>query len=91
MKYDIKKWQLICAIKFLDWSQTWSDAMGIQKPSSNAWLAIAQSWNKVFDIIVFIISSIPSMNIGFGIKDPIGIHVKGVGWVYDFGWTKHVG
>jgi hypothetical protein len=75
-----KKWQLICAVKFHDWNQTWNDAMGNRKPSSSAWLAIAQSWNKVFDIIVFIISSIS-----------IGIHVKGVGWVHDYGWTKHVG
>jgi hypothetical protein len=35
------KRQLICAVKFHDWSQTWSDAMGNQKLSSSAWLAIA--------------------------------------------------
>jgi hypothetical protein len=68
------KWYLIYVIRFHDWSQTWSDAMGNPKPSNNAWPTIAQSWNKVFDIIVLTIFLTPFMKVGHGIKDPISIH-----------------
>ncbi len=48
--------------------------MGNQKPSSSAWLTSAQSWKKVFDIIILIISSTPFLKVGHGVKDSTSIH-----------------
>jgi hypothetical protein len=90
MKYDRKKMTInMCSkISWLNSNLKWCH--GKPKTLKYCMTSNCTILKQGIDIIVFIICSIPSMNISSGIKDPIGIHVKGVGWVHDFGWTRHV-